>query len=327
MSQLRQSPSAEAERVERPRAEPPRRREWFTRRWFDNRMLPVLFLAPATVFIFGLTIWPVLQALHLSFTSADLGTLMTGEHEYIGFENYANVVTSSQLRGVFVVTALFGFACVIATMVMGIGTALLLNQRFAGRWLLAVMVLLPWAVSNVAAGIVWKWMFDDQYGVVNWGLSTIGLGGFAGFPWFNHQLSAFLAIGVVVVWQSFPFIALCMLAGLQSLSEEVLDAARVDGASPWQLLRRIILPILKPLILVLVVISTIWDFKIVDQEFVMTGGGPARATELVAITTWREAFTQHDFGLSSALAMALFVVISLVIVAYLWLIRDDEDLT
>ena len=130
----------------------------------------------------------------------------------------------------------------------------------------------------------------------------------------------------MVVWQSFPFIALAMLAGLQSLSGEVLEAAKVDGAGPWQLLRLIILPMLKPLILVLIVISTIWDFKIFDQVFVMTGGGPARATELVAITTWREAFTQHDFGLASALAMSLFVVIGVVILAYLWLIRDDEDL-
>jgi N,N'-diacetylchitobiose transport system permease protein len=150
------------------------------------------------------------------------------------------------------------------------------------------------------------------------------LGFFEGFAWLNSALSAFVAIWVVIVWQSFPFVALSLLAGLQSIPPEVIEAAKLDGATAAQRLRLVILPMLKPLILVLVVISTIWDFKIFDQVYVMTGGGPAQSTEVIAIATWREAFTQLDFGLGSALAMTLFVVLALVTAFYVRLIREEE---
>lgn len=328
MTQLPDLQSADTE----PAGDAPRRpsRQWprrSARKWFDTRLLPLLFLAPALVFIFGLTVWPVLQAARLSFTSADLGSLISGEHEFVGWDNYVHMLTDAHLRRVFVTTAVFGLACVLGTMVLGIAVALLLNQSFRGRTLLGVLVLLPWAVPAVAAAIVWQWMFHDQYGIVNFTLASAGLETFAGFPWFNNRYTAFTAIGIVIVWQSFPFVALCMLAGLKSISGEVREAAKVDGAGPWQTVRLIILPMLKPLILVLVVISTIWDFKVFDQIFVMTGGGPARTTEVLAIATWREAFTQHDFGLASALAMAMFVILAAITLVYLRLIRDDEDLT
>jgi ABC-type sugar transport system permease subunit len=295
------------------------------RQLFDTKLLPALYLAPAFVFIFGLTVWPVLQTFRLSLTGADLRSLMTGEHEFVGLENFATIVTDGHLRVVFLQTALFGLACVLATMVLGMAVALLLNQRFRGHTLVGVLVLLPWAVPAVAGSIVWQWMFHDQYGIVNWSLASVGLVGFDGFPWFNDRYTAFFAIGVVVVWQGFPFVALCLLAGLKSVSGEVLEAAKVDGAGPWQTVRLIIMPILKPLILVLIVISTIWNFKIFDQVYVMTRGGPARATEVLAITTWREAFTQHDFGLAAALAVAMFLILAVITALYLWLIRDDEE--
>lgn len=302
------------------------RRRLSARKVFDSRVLPALFLAPAFLFIFGLTVWPVLQAARLSFTGADLRSLMSGEHEFVGVDNYVHILTDPHLRRVFVTTAVFGLACVAGTMVLGIAVALLLNQSFRGRTLLGVLVLLPWAVPAVAAAIVWQWMFHDQYGIVNYTLASAGLEAFSGFPWFNSRYTAFTAIGVVIVWQGFPFVALCMLAGLKSISGEVMEAAKIDGAGPWQTLRLIILPMLKPLILILVVISTIWNFKVFDQIFVMTGGGPARSTEVLAIATWREAFTQHEFGLAAALAMAMFVILAVITAVYLRLIRDDEDL-
>jgi ABC-type sugar transport system permease subunit len=299
------------------------KRSW--RQRFDNQFLPAIFLAPSAVFIFGLTIWPVFQTFRMSLTSADLRSLMTGEHEFIGLENFVSIATDAHLRVVFFQTAVFGLACVLATMVLGMAVALLLNTRFTGHTLLGVTVMLPWAVPAVAGSIVWQWMFHDQYGIINWTLTSIGMTGFDGFPWFNNKYTAFFAIGMVVVWQGFPFVALCLLAGLKSVSGEVLEAAKIDGAGPWQTVRLIIMPILKPLILVLVVISTIWNFKIFDQVYVMTRGGPARATEVLAITTWREAFTQHDFGLAAALAVAMFLILAVITALYLWLIRDDEE--
>ena len=295
------------------------------RRRFDRDLLPVALITPAMLLIGGLIGFPVLRTLWLSFREAGLESLRTGVSDFVGLDNYVEAVTDPQLRRVVIVTLVFGLACVVGTMVLGMAAALLMNRRFPGRVVVTVAVLLPWAMPRVAAATVWKWMFNDQYGFVNWFLSTLGLD-FEGYAWFIEPLPAFLAIGVVVVWQSFPFVAISLLAGLQSIPDDVIDAAKIDGATAWQRLRFVTLPMLKPIILVLVVLSTIWDFKVFDQVFVMTGGGPARSTEVLSIATYREAFTQLNFGLGSALAMLMFVILSIVTLVYIRLIRDEEGL-
>lgn len=299
----------------------------FGRRNFDDQVLPLLLVLPAVLIVGGLIGYPVLRTMWLSFHEAGLGTLMGQGSTFVGLDNYAQIFGDPDLRRSAVNTVVFGLSCVAVTMVLGIAVALLLNVPLRGRVVLGVLVLLPWAMPRVAAATVWDWIFHDQYGVVNWTLTTVGLEQFDGYAWFNQRLTAFVVIGLVVVWQSFPFVALSMLAGLQTVSQEVLDAARVDGAGPWQRLRYITLPILKPLLLVLVVISTIWDFKVFDQIYVMTGGGPARSTEVLSISTWREAFTQLEFGLASALAMLMFALLLAVTVVYIRLVREDEQIS
>ncbi|MGH9040136.1 MAG: carbohydrate ABC transporter permease [Acidimicrobiia bacterium] len=298
---------------------PARSRRLPGRVWFEGRALPWLLLAPAGAIVFGLVLYPVGRTFWLSFQDAGLAYLARGESRFVGLDNYADLATDPHLRRVFITTAAFGFTCVAATMALGLAVALLLNQRFRGRAVLGVLVLLPWAVPRVAAGVVWRWMFHDQYGLVNWILP-----GFEGFSWFNERLSAFFAIGVVVVWQSFPFVALSLLAGLSSIPPEVQEAARVDGASPVQTLRHITLPMLKPLLLVLVVVSTIWDFKIFDQVFVMTEGGPARSTEVAAITVYREAFGRLHLGTAAAMAMALFAILAVMTMLYTRVAKVEE---
>src|SRR5437763_873883 len=169
-------------------------------------------------------------------------------------------------------------------------------------------------------------VFDVQYGLVNWTLSHLGHD-FTGFSWFNDRIPAFVAVGVVVVWQSFPFVALSLLAGLQSIPPDVKEAARMDGAGPRQMLRHVILPMLKPLLLTLIVVSTTWDFTILDQVYVMNGGVPYRSTELAAITVWREAFARLHLGSAAALAVALFLVLLAMTVAYGRVARDDPAIT
>jgi N,N'-diacetylchitobiose transport system permease protein len=293
-------------------------------RRFETRVLPWVLLAPALAVVFGLVLYPVARTVWLSFRDAGLPYLRSGESTFVGLDNYRQLWQDEHLRQVMLTTAGFGFACVAATMVAGLGVALLLNQRFRGRALLAVLVLLPWAVPRVAAGVVWRWMFDDQYGLVNWALSGLSHS-FVGFSWFNQRLPAFIAIGVVVVWQSFPFVALSLLAGLQSIPPEVREAARMDGAGPFQQLRHITLPMLRPLLLTLVVISTIWDFKIFDQVYVMTGGGPARSTEVAVVTVWREAFARIHLGTAAAMAVALFAVLAAMTVVYSRVSRVEEE--
>jgi ABC-type sugar transport system permease subunit len=283
-----------------------------------------VLLAPALVMVFGLVLYPVARTVWLSFRDAGLPYLVSGDSRFVGLDNYRQLWHDAHLRQVMLTTAGFGFACVAATMAAGLAVALLLNQRFRGRGLLAVLVLLPWAVPRVAAGVVWRWMFDDQYGLVNWMLSGLSPA-FVGFSWFNERLPAFIAIGVVVVWQSFPFVALSLLAGLQSIPPEVREAARMDGAGPFQQLRHVTLPMLRPLLLTLVVISTIWDFKIFDQVYVMAQGVPGRAADTAAVTAYRESFALGHFGTGSAVAVVLFLILLVFSILYVRLIGKEAQ--
>jgi N,N'-diacetylchitobiose transport system permease protein len=304
----------------------PATRRWSWRKRFDHRVLPWLMLTPAFVLIFALIGYPIVRTLWLSFRDAGLEAVGGGESAFVGIGNYTLLVTDPLYRRVFVTTAVFGLLCVAATMVLGVSAAFLLNQRLPGRRLLMLLYLLPWAMPHVAGATVWQWLFHDQYGVVNWLLAGVGFASFDGYAWFVSRVPAFIAIGTVVVWTSFPFVAVSMLAGLQSVPADVLEAARIDGASSWQRVRHVTLPLLKPLLLVLTAISTIWDFKVFDQVYVMTEGGPARSTEVLAITTWREAFTRFNFGLAAALAIALFVILTAITVVYIRLVREEEGL-
>jgi N,N'-diacetylchitobiose transport system permease protein len=281
-------------------------------------------VAPAVVVIFGLLLYPIGRVVWLSFRDAGLPYLATGQSRLVGVDNYRRLAADPELRRIFVTTAVFGMSCVAATMAMGLAVASLLTRRFPGRALLGALVLLPWAIPRVSAGILWRWMFHDQYGAVNWALAAAGAQGFEGFAWFNEPLSAFAAIGVVVVWQSFPFVALSLLAGFNSIPREIAEAARVDGATEVQRLRLVTLPMLRPLILVLVVMSTIWDFKIFDQVYVMTEGGPARSTEVLGISVWREAFARLHLGDAATIAVAMFLVLAAITAVYVRMVRAEE---
>lgn len=169
-------------------------------------------------------------------------------------------------------------------------------------------------------------MFNDQYGIVNYALTQLGFTSFDGFAWFNEAFTAFVVIFVMVVWQSFPFIAVALLAGFQAIPNELYEAAKIDGANAWIRLTRITLPLLKPLLLILFILSTIWDFKIFDQIYVMTEGGPAKGTYVLTLYSWTEAFNSLNFGKASAIAMFMFVLLMVFIVVYTRLLRGEGGL-
>src|SRR4051812_17788377 len=193
--------------------------------------MPVLLLLPAMVIIVGLVGYPLVRTVYLSFTDTGLGNLIYGGSRWVGLENFKEVFRDEHLRISLINTVVFGTACVVGTMVLGFAAALLLNQRLRGNMAFAIAVLLPWAVPAIAASAIWKWLFDARYGFINWGLVHLGFDSFQDYAWFAGRLSAYVAIFVTVVWQSFPFVALSLLAGLQTIPAETLQAAAVDGAS------------------------------------------------------------------------------------------------
>ena len=304
-------------------ARAPRPRGRMLRRAVARLTLPVLMLLPAMLIIVALVGYPLVRTVYLSFTDTDLGNLIYGGSDWVGLQNFKEVFTDEHLRASLVNTVLFGTACVIGTMVFGFAVALLLNERLKGNFVFSIAVLLPWAVPAIAAAAIWKWLFDPSYGFVNWALVHLGFDSFQDYAWFASRFSAYVAIFITVCWQSFPFIALSLLAGLQTLPKETLQAAAVDGANSWQRFRLVTLPLLRPIIAVLVVFSTIWDFKIFDQIYVMAAGVPDRGADTAAVAAYREGFALSHYGLGSAVAVVLFLILLAFSLLYVRLIGRE----
>jgi ABC-type sugar transport system permease subunit len=307
-------------------ARAPRPRAVVVRRAVARFTLPVLMLLPAMVIIVGLVGYPLVRTVYLSFTDTGLGNLIYGGSTWVGLENFKQVFSDEHLRISLINTVVFGTACVIGTMIFGFAVALLLDQRLRGNVLFSIAVMLPWAVPALAASAIWKWLFDSRYGFVNWALVNLGFDSFQDYAWFASRFSAYVAIFITVCWQSFPFIALSLLAGLQTLPKETLQAAAVDGAGPWQRFRLVTLPLLRPIIAVLVVFSTIWDFKIFDQIYVMAAGVPDRSADTAAVAAYREGFALSHYGLGSAVAVVLFLILLVFSILYVRLIGKEGEL-
>jgi N,N'-diacetylchitobiose transport system permease protein len=288
--------------------------------------LPVLLLLPAMTIIVALVAYPLFRTIYLSFTDTGLGELIYGGSTWVGLENFKEVFRDEHLRASLVNTVVFGTACVVGTMLLGFAAALLLNQRLRGNWAFALFVLLPWAVPSLAASAIWKWLFDARYGFVNWALVNLGFESFQDYAWFADRFSASLAVFVTVVWQSFPFVALSLLAGLQTIPKETLQAAAVDGANAVQRFRLVTLPLLRPIVAVLVIFSTIWDFKIFDQIYVMAAGVPDRSADTAAVAAYREGFALSHYGLGSAVAVVLFGILLAFSLLYVRMIGREGEL-
>jgi N,N'-diacetylchitobiose transport system permease protein len=285
--------------------------------------LPVILLLPAMTIIAGLIGYPLVRTIWMSFTDTRLGDLINGTSTWVGLDNFKQVFTDQQLRSSLVNTVVFGSACVVGTMALGMAVALLLNQRLRFNWFFSLAVLLPWAVPALAASSIFKWLFDDRYGFVNWALVNLGFHHFQDYAWFADRNSAYVAMFVVVVWQSFPFIALSLLAGLQTIPKDTLDAAAVDGAGALQRFWLVTLPLLRPVLAVLVIFSTIWDFRIFDQVYVLAQGVPDRAADTAAVTAYRESFALGHFGTGAAIAVVLFCVLLVLSIACVRLVGKE----
>jgi len=228
---------------------------------------------------------------------------------WVGFANYASVLTDPAfLKIVLPNTFIFMFASVTISLVVGMALAVVLNRPFRGEKLAKTILLLPLMVAPVIAAIMVRWMFNDQFGIVNVVLEA--LGGEAQ-PWLVQRWSAFSVIVLTDVWLWTPWFTLLLLAGLQSLPKEPFEAAAIDGTTAWRVFRYLTLPMLRPVIIVCVVIRAIDAFRTFDTVWALTGGGPARETELFSIYAYENAFVFLNFGKGSAAAIigALLILV------------------
>jgi multiple sugar transport system permease protein len=264
-----------------------------------ERRVGRLFLLPALAAFTLVILLPFLRALGVAFTRSDL---QTPEPVFVGLANFRTILATPEIVGSFVTTAVYVTLATAGTVLLGLAWALILNQPFRGRAALRAVTLIPWVLPSTVTAFVWGWIFNSRFGVLNAALMSVGA---IPYPtaWLSTSGGAMTAIVITKIWFSIPLFMSFFLAGLQSLDKEQIDAARVDGANNFALLRDHILPHLRPVLLVVIVLGVIGNLQHFDTIFALTGGGPVRATSVLSIEVYRRAFDQWDLGMASALGL------------------------
>jgi multiple sugar transport system permease protein len=263
------------------------------------------FIAPAFLFVIGFTFFPVLGALGISLTSWDLISPM----KFTGLANYRRVLTDTLAQKTLVNTFYFTFVSVPMGIVLSLFLALLLNQKLRGLAFFRTAFYLPVVSSTVAISVIFVWILDPSYGLLNRGLSLFGI---SGIPWLTSPEWAMPAVILVTVWRSLGFNIIILLAGLQDVPQSLLDSATIDGAGGWQRFFYISVPLITPALFFVTITGFINSFQSFDLVYNMTAGGPARATYLIGFYIWEQAFAFLRMGYGAALAFVLFFLILLV---------------
>jgi len=287
----------------------------------SERLLGYAMLAPAAALLSLVVVYPVVQLVLTSFRQLDQGS-RAGAAPFVGFENYAFALADPRFWGATGNTVLYIVLTVPAALAVGLGLALLANLPFRVKWPVRLGLLLPWALPLVFAGLIFRWFFDYQQGIVNDVLLRLG---FARLQWLSSPGLAFAATSIAIVWKSSSFVALVLLAGLQAIPRELYEAAAVDGASAWQRFRSVTLPALGPAIVVALIFRTITAIQTFDIPYAMTGGGPGEATETLAMYIHKTTIDFLDFGYGSALAVLMFLVSAAATSVYLRHLGRKED--
>ncbi len=290
---------------------------------------PYALVLPSVGVLVALLGYPLVVLVRASFQQLNLRQLIRRETVWVGFDNYGTILTDREFWSVTVRTLVFAAVCVGLTIAAGTLVALLMKRLSRPmRLLVSAGMLLAWATPPVSAAIVFRWLFDEQYGVVNWAVTALTPLDWSQRSWFADQMSAFTVIVLCVVWQAIPFVALTLYAGLVTIPEDIFEAARIDGAGGWRTFWSVTAPMLKPVFLILTSLSVIWDLKVFTQVYVITRGGPDRQTVLMNLYTYNQGFGVSRFGLASAAAV---IMVLLTLSVTLWYVRTmvrvgEEDL-
>jgi multiple sugar transport system permease protein len=285
----------------------------------SERRLGYLMIAPAFLLLAAIVVYPIVQLVSGSFYFNHLAQPWRGT-PFVGFRNYARAMGDDRFWEAVLNTVLYIAITVPGAVVIGLGLALLANKPFRVKWPVRLGLLLPWALPLVFAGLIFRWFFEYQVGLVNNALIGVGLSPVA---WLTTPGPAFFATCLAIIWKSSSFVALVLLAGLQTIPKSMYEAAEVDGASAWQQFREITLPMLRPAIVVALIFRTITAIQTFDIPYAMTNGGPGYATETLAMYIHKTTIDALDFGYGSALAVLMFIVSVCATAGYLRHTRRD----
>jgi N,N'-diacetylchitobiose transport system permease protein len=293
--------------------------------------VPYLLLAPGIISLGAAVGYPLVNLVLISFQQFRARELILGlPTVWTGLTNYRYIFSRPEFWTVLGRSLLFAAVNVVLTIVIGMGLALLM-QRLGGRvrTLLAISMVLAWATPTVTATQVWLWLFDRDFGVVNWMLTSLHLGNFTQHSWLSDPVSMLGLATVIVVWAALPFVALTLYAGLSQVPTDLYEAARVDGGGGWAIFRWVSLPYVAPIVLLLTLLSAIWDFRVFTQIFVLQkAGGISEDTNLIGIWAYHQSFGgAPNYGRGAATSL-VGVVILLMVTAVLLrrMVRAGDEL-
>ena len=290
-----------------------RRGGWATYR----RVYPYLLVAPALAVLALVLVYPFFSGIWISFHR---DTLMSQSKPFVGLENYRAVFAIPQVGTVLQVTLVWTIGSVVAEAALGMVLALALNRAFRLRELFRALLLVPWVTPAVVTAVIWRWLYHAEYGAINAALGPLGL-----VPekqnWLGDPTTAIWAVMVANIWRGFPFWTTMLLAGLQAIEPDQYQAARVDGASNWQLFRYITLPGIKLVLTITSILSFVGNFNNFTLIYALTQGGPADATKILPVFIWENAFKFTRFGEASAMATFFALIMAVVILIYARLLR------
>lgn len=269
-----------------------------------SQRVGLLLALPAIAVIGFLIAYPVLLTFKLGFSSV---TLPAFRAKFVGSRNVAQLVQDAAFWLALKNTAMWALAVVSLEFGLGLAAALVLNRQLHGRRLFRLLIFLPWTVPKIVAANTWAWIFHGDYGVINATLKTLGLSSWT-HVWLGDPATALGAVIVAEVWQGYGFVMLMLLAGLQAIPEDLIAAGKVDGATQWQLFRFIVIPCLRPVIVLVILLLTIQSFNAFIMVYTMTGGGPAGSTEILGLYIYRLSFQLFRFEVSSAAGVVLLVL-------------------
>lgn len=272
-------------------------------------VLALALVAPASLVVAGIYVYPALATLVYSVSELDTATLAI--ERFVGLENFADALASAAFREAALRTVYFGVMVVLVTMSASFLIALLLNQRFVGRGALRAIVLLPWALPPIVSGVLWGQMFNADFGFINGVLRAFGADG--DVLWLGNPTLALHALIVAESWRWIPFATLFILAGLQTVPKEIYEAAALDGARPRTQFRLMTVPLIGPVLVPVMIFLFVWAMKAFDTIFVLTRGGPAGGTTTLNYLVYRQGFDEFAFGQAAATAYLLTLLTLLVI--------------
>jgi multiple sugar transport system permease protein len=268
------------------------------------------------LWIAAIILFPMVSALRLGLYSTR--QLIPRPQDYVGLHNYLRLLTDASVLGSLNVTLLYGLGTVLGPILVGLGVALVLNADFPGRTIIRTVITIPWALPIVASVLIWRWMLDPQYGILNYLLVQSHI---LSRPliWLDSAALALPSVIAIDTWAHFPFAAVVILTALQGVDPNLYDAGKVDGAGTVQMFRAITLPAIRPIFAILGLFLTVWSLQRFASVWLLTQGGPSTRTTVLAIRVYREAFVNFDAGYASAIASIGLVLAIIATVVFLWL--------